>query len=268
MAFYIDTYHLPVLQSYDEARAKFVNTSPVRGDDQSVRRLGDRYHKDKWIKQEIIEGKEVYIAGLYSTELVFYYPTHYEITLGNYPSISTKLFVERVSGMSIRSFHRDKFVPKGFRVETTNDDIECYINGHCINRRERYAFEYGTKKPMQEHVQPKKYKVSRKAMKEARGTVAQFRAYVRGMHAIVNPEDVKNYQDGYDRYRVNDEGLLADMKDETKHWNMFQYIAKAVSYSEWRGGPNRIEVLALSRMNSYIDAMLKRTTPQALVVEV
>ena len=265
MAFYIDTYYLPCLQSYDEARAKFVNTAPVRGDDQSVRRLGDRYHKDKWIKQEIIDGKEVYIAGLYSTELVFYYPTHYEITLGNYPSISTKLFVDRLSGMTISNFNRKKYVPSGFHVESTNDNIESFINGHAIGRHERYAFEYGSKAPMQEHIQPKKYKVSRKIMAEARGTVAQFRAYVQGMHAIVNPEDVQGYQDGYDRYKISEDILIADMKDPNKHWNMFQYIAKAVGFSEWRGGPNRTAVLKLNHMKGYIDTMLRRKTPQALV---
>jgi hypothetical protein len=265
MAFYIDTYNLPVLQSYDEARAKFVNTSPVRGEDQSVRRIGDRHHKDKWIKQEIIDGKEVYIAGLYSTELVFYYPSHYEITLGNYPSISTKLFVDRVSGMTIKNFNRKAYVPSGFHVESTNDKIECFINGHAIGRHERYAFEYGSKAPMQEHVQPKKYKVSRKIMAEARGTVAQFRAYVQGMHAIVNPDDVENYRYTYDNYKTKDETLLNDMQDETKHWALFQHIAKRVGFSEWRGGPNRIAVLKLNHMKGYIDTLLKRATPQALV---
>jgi hypothetical protein len=256
---------LPCLQSYDEARAKFVNTAPVRGDDQSVRRLGDRYHKDKWIKQEIIDGKEVYIAGLYSTELVFYYSTHYEITLGNYPSISTKLFVERLSGMNIRSFNKKSYVPSGFNVESTNDKIECFINGHSIDRHERYAFEYGSKAPMQEHVQPKKYKVCRKIMNEARRTITQFRGYIQGMHALVNPADIENYSYAYDRYKLTDEILLNDMQDETKHWALFQHIAKSVVYSEWRGGPKREYVLKLSHMKGYTDTLLRRATPQALV---
>ena len=92
MGFHINVYNMPRIETYDRAKEDFDSRTVVRGESQSVRRLGDRYEKEKWIRKDMIDGIEVYVAGYYDTDLVRFYPTHKEITLGSYPSLSTQYF--------------------------------------------------------------------------------------------------------------------------------------------------------------------------------
>ena len=99
MGFHINVYNMPRIETYEQAKHEFDSRKVVRGENQSVRRLGDRYEKEKWLRQEIKDGIEVYIAGYYDTDLIRYYPTHKEITLGGYPSRSTEYFVYYVGNV-------------------------------------------------------------------------------------------------------------------------------------------------------------------------
>ena len=92
MGFHINVHNMPRIETYEQAKREFDSRKVVRGENQSVRRLGDRYEKEKWMRKEIQDGIEVYIAGYYDTDLVRFYPTHKEITLGGYPSRSTQMF--------------------------------------------------------------------------------------------------------------------------------------------------------------------------------
>ena len=68
MSFHINVWNMPRIETYDKAKREFESRTVVRGESQSVRRLGDRYEKEKWLRQEVIDGIEVYIAGYYDTD--------------------------------------------------------------------------------------------------------------------------------------------------------------------------------------------------------
>ena len=162
MGFHINVHNMPRIETYEQAKREFDSRKVVRGENQSVRRLGDRYEKEKWMRKEIQDGIEVYIAGYYDTDLIRFYPTHKEITLGGYPSTSTEYFVNYIGSLSLRSFEHKEYVPAPFTKSplVANSDIVCSVGYHdsYINAYDWYKFDYDNKPISDNFLKPKKYK--------------------------------------------------------------------------------------------------------------
>lgn len=267
MAFYIDTYSLPEIKTYEEAKHQFTNTHPVRGEHQSVRRLGYRQQKEKWLKQEIIEGIEVYIAGYYATELVRYYPSHMEITLGCYASVSTKLFVQKVAGVWFKTFYHKDWVPSPFTNEA-NKEIECELNTKqgkgYINLYDSYRINYdGTLYESDNYLTPREFKVDRKLMKEVRNKYRPYLKYAESMWKLTEGKiDVNDIKDSY--HKNNHTSILDTALDENQWWDLHKYLMKQVAVRWWDKGQAQY-VYTYSALKRYVDKLIKLNNPQVLV---
>jgi hypothetical protein len=265
---------MPRLGTYEKAKEYFNNNAPVRGENKSIRRLGDRYAREKWLRQEIKDGIETYVAGYYRTDLVRFYPTHKEITLGGYPSYSTKRFVERISGEWLVEFEHKRYVPAPFtrQPNVVNNDIEGMLsmkNGyHCIDAYSWYRVEYDGKTNAEQYIKPKKFKVDNALMRELRKPYKNLIKYVDTIiklgNAGVDSDDaiIKQLPDYHKGY----ENILEFMKHENNMYLSHYYLIKQTQHRVyWHASTGDKYHVTIGMVKRFLDKMLKLENPQVLV---
>jgi hypothetical protein len=261
---------MPRIETYDKAKEVFASITAVRGENQSIRRIGDRYEREKWLRQEILDGIEVYTAGYYDTDLVRFYPTHKEITLGNYPSTSTNYFVGYISGHYITEFEHKRYVPAPFTRSpmVKNHQIEGYLSldseVYFINAKDWYAITYD-EKPLnpEQFEKPVKYKFDASQMRELR---LPYKKLLKFADTIL-----KLNTDGFE----NDEELsqlayeyknkLDLFADEEQTYLSFYHLVRQTQHSRWTGNGGYKTYVNIGMIKRYIDKMIKLENPQVLV---
>ena len=281
MGFHINVWNMPRIETYDRAKEVFASKTVVRGENQSVRRLGDRYEKEKWLRQEILDGIEVYTAGYYDTDLVRFYPTHKEITLGSYPSQSTEYFVWYISGDRLEDFQHKDYVPSPFTRSplVKNHQIECSIwIGHYqyyMNAHDWYAISYDDKALYPEQFEkPVKYKFDAKQMRELRLPYKKLLKYADTVLKLTNGEGVHTdaeLNEQTNSYSMRgSEGVLQLCADEDKTHLAYYYMLRQCQHSEWQGWNANTYNQYKYRCNigifkRYLDKQIKLENPQVLV---
>lgn len=272
---------MPIIKTFDQAKKEFQSRTAVRGQPHSVRRLGDRYEKEKWLKQEMLEGVEVYIAGYYDTELVRYYPTHMEFSLGGYPSLSTKLFIQGLTyTISFWKYYPDDHVPRPFSHEA-NKDIESRVTLYAIrgiadrhiDSRSWYKVYYDKRfDDNDNYLTPKKFKVDRKLMKEITREYQPFLKYADSMSKLNNDYITDEATQKYiNTQTMNNKNSLANIilnsaLDESQWWYAYYALARQTyssvfnpSNREWEGK------ITIRGIKNYLYNELKKNSPQVLV---
>jgi uncharacterized protein YifE (UPF0438 family) len=260
--------------NYTEAQEYFKNTKAVRGENQSVRRLGNRYEKEKWLRQEIQDGVEVYVAGYYRTDLVRYYPTHKEITLGGYPSLSTEYFVSYMGGYTLFPFEHKKYVPAPFTRSpmVKNSEIECSAwidNSNCyMNAYDWYAIGYDNKPLNPEQFEkPVKYRFDASQMRELRKPYKKLLKYADTMLKLDSGDGVEpnNETDKQLPEVKNSENILHMLADEDKTYLSYYYACRQTQRRFWINGNTYGYKLNIGMIKRWLDKMIKLENPQVLV---
>ena len=272
---------MPVIKTFDQAKKEFQSRTVVRGQPHSMRRLGGRYEKEKWLKQEMIEGIEVYVAGYYNSELVRYYPTHMEFSLGGYPSLSTKLFIQGLTyTVSFWKYYPDDYVPKPFSHEA-NKDIESRVTlygirdeaDRHIDSRSWYKVYYDKRfDDNDNYLTPKKFKVDRKRMKEITHRYQPFLKYADSMIKLNSDADTIRDEatSKYIKEQRSDNFIstwvLQSALQESEWWYAYYELARETYSSvfnptnrEWEGK------LTIRGMKHYIYNELKKRSSYVLV---
>ena len=282
MGFHINTSNMPVIKTFDQAKKEFQSRTAVRGQPHSVRRLGDRYEKEKWLKQEMLEGIEVYVAGYYNSELVRYYPTHMEFSLGGYPSLSTKLFIQGLTyTVSFWNYYPDDYVPKPFSHEA-NKAIETRVTlygksleaDRHIDKDSWYKVYYDERfDDNDNYITPKKFKVDRKRMKEITHRYQPFLKYADSL--IKLNSDYINDDEATSKYintqTMNGKNSLANLilnsaLQESEWWYAYYALARQTYSSVFNHNNREWERnLTIRGMKNYIYNELKKNSPQVLV---
>jgi hypothetical protein len=278
MGFHINVYNMPRIDNYDEAKKEFESRTVVRGENKSVRRLGDRYEKEKWLRQEIQEGVEVYIAGYYDTDLVRFYPTHKEITLGGYPSTSTQYFVNWIGNVHIGEFDHKRYVPSPFTRSplVKNHQIECHVNGgHCMNATDWYKFDYtNTPLNIEQFETPVKYRFDASQMRELRLPYKKLLKYADTMLKLTNNEGVENDAElnkQIEEYNLQEysKNLLRLCADEDKTHLAYYSVLRQCQHSVWQGyngsSSNYKYACNIGIFKRFLDKHIKIENPQVLV---
>ena len=278
MGFHINVYNMPRIDNYAEAKGEFESRTAIRGGDQSVRRLGDRYEKEKWIRKDMLDGIEVYTAGYYDTDLVRFYPTHKEITLGGYPSTSTQYFVNWIGGIHLDEFEHKRYVPAPFTRSplVKNGQIESCIHGWLyINAHDWYKFDYDNKPLDKDQFEtPVKYRFDAKQMRELRLPYKKLLKYADTMLKLTNNEGVENDEElnkqtaeyNLPEYSKN---LLRLCADEDKTNLAYYSVLRQCQHSVWQGyngsSSNYKYACNIGIFKRYLDKMIKLENPQVLV---
>jgi len=272
---------MPVIKTFDQAKREFQSRTAVRGQPHSVRRLGDRYEKEKWLKQEMLEGIEVYVAGYYNSELVRYYPTHMEFSLGGYPSLSTKLFIQGLTyTISFWNYYPDDYVPKPFSHEA-NKAIETRVTlygksleaDRYIDKDSWYKVYYDERfDDNDNYITPKKFKVDRKRMKEITHRYQPFLKYADSLIKLnsdadtIRDEATSKYIREHRADNFVSTWVLQSALQESEWWYVYYELARETYSSvfnstnrEWEGK------LTIRGMKHYIYNELKKNSPQVLV---
>ena len=274
MGFHINVYNMRRIGNYTEAQEYFKNTTAVRGENQSVRRLGDRYEKEKWLRQEIQDGIEVYVAGYYNTDLVRYYPTHKEITLGGYPSLSTQYFVGYMGGVNLHQFEHKAYVPAPFTRSpmVKNNQIECYgyLSGTpChMNAYDWYAIGYDNVPINPEQFEkPVKYRFDASQMRELRKPYKKLLKYADTMLKL-NDEGMENDDElnkqilPFTQFKGS-EGVLSLCADEDKTYLAYYRLVKQTQHRRWLSSGYTYHC-NIGMIKRYVDKMIKLENPQVL----
>jgi hypothetical protein len=277
MGFHINVYNMPRIDNYAEAKGEFESRTVIRGGDQSVRRIGDRYEKEKWLRKDMLDGIEVYTAGYYNTDLVRFYPTHKEITLGGYPSTSTQYFVNWVGGIHLDEFEHKRYVPAPFTRSplVKNSQIESCIYGWLyINAHDWYKFDYENKPLDKDQFEtPVKYRFDAKQMRELRLPYKKLLKYADTILKLTNgdgldkdkelDEQLSNYSLGYN------ENVLQLCADEDKTNLAYYYMLRQCQHSVWQSYSNNGNHYKykcnIGIFKRYLDKMIKLENPQVLV---
>lgn len=270
MGFHINVWNMPRITDYKHAKEIFNSKTAVRGENQSVRRLGDRYEKEKWLRQEILDGIEVYVAGYYDTALVAFYPTHKEITLGSYPSTSTQYFVEYIAGINLYPFEHKKYVPAPFTRSplVKNHQIECYMTQSgerlCMNASDWYKLDYD-KMPIDksQFETPVKYKFDASQMRELRKPYKKLLKYADTMLKL-NSEGVENDDKLSEQVRVYREKVLDMFADEDKTYLSYYHLLRQCQHHRWNG-KDYVTRCNIGMVKRYLDKQIKLENPQVLV---
>lgn len=260
MGFHIDASVLPRIYGYDHARELFNSITPIRGGDQSVRRIGRRSDAAKWLRHEIRDGVDVFIAGLHHSNIVEYHPTHYELSMCGWNTQSTQLFIHAITGKSCYNICASAFVPRGFSVDIYADAM---YGEYAIRANGDYKFDYDHN-PLQEMPVIKKYEVNRKRMNEVRKLAKPFYEYIDAMHNI-SPEQVESKVSYWDNPYRNAANLALALKDKDAWWSMFGVL-------EWQTRFTRYDHIAgqmvytrnVEGMKRIVDEYLKDNNPQVL----
>jgi hypothetical protein len=271
VGFHINVYNMPRINDYKHAKEIFNSKTVVRGENQSVRRLGDRYEKEKWLRQEIKDGIEVYVAGYYDTDLVAFYPTHKEITLGGYPSRSTQYFLNYIGGVHLHEFDHKRYVPAPFTRSplVKNNQIECVIgldrNNYYVNARDWYAITYDNK-PMytEQFEKPVKYSFDASQMRELRKPYQKLLKYADTMLKL-NNEGFENDEKLSEQTNAYRDKLLDLFADEEQTYLSFYHLVKQTYRSRWTGSGGYVRYVNIGMIKRYLDKMIKLENPQVLV---
>ena len=267
MAFHIDTHDMPRIQNYKHAREVFNAIPTVRGENHSVKRLGNRKAKHKWLKLEIIDGMEVYKAGLYGSALITYYPTHMEMSLGGWYSMSTCKFIQRVGGFNLCNFNYNAYIPKGYSIDIGANNSVCYANGYLINSHDVYRFNYNREPvDIDAHPKPTKYRVNRKAIKAIRDEFQPFYQYVKTMYNLM-AVDGELKGDILEKHHLT-KNMIADLDDENKWFEAFEYLANRASRYDWSSS-SRSHVRIVRKyydMLDIVEGAIRINNPQVLEV--
>jgi hypothetical protein len=271
MGFHINVWNMPRIETYDKAKEVFASKTVVRGENQSIRRIGDRYEREKWLRQEILDGIEVYTAGYYDTDLVRFYPTHKEITLGSYPSTSTQFFVEYIGGINLQQFQHKKYVPSPFTRSpmVKNHQIECYINNvhglYYMNADAWYKLDYKNKALNESQFEtPVKYRFDASQMRELRKPYKKLLKYADTMLKLSNNEGVEKDENLNEQVRVYRENVLEMFADEDKTYLSYYHLLSRCQHHRWNGKDydTRCNIGMIKR---YLDKQIKLENPQVLV---
>lgn len=278
MGFHINVYNMPRIGNYDEAKGEFESRTVIRGGDQSVRRIGDRYEKEKWLRKDMLDGIEVYTAGYYNTDLVRFYPTHKEITLGGYPSRSTQYFVNWIGGVNISEFDHKRYVPSPFTRSplVKNHQIECHVNGgHCMNATDWYKFDYtNTPLNIEQFETPVKYRFDASQMRELRLPYKKLLKYADTMLKLTNNEGVENDAElnkQIEEYNLHEysKNLLRLCADEDKTNLAYYSVLRQCQHSVWQGyngsSSNYKYACNIGIFKRFLDKHIKIENPQVLV---
>jgi len=273
MGFHINVYNMPRIGTYAEAKKEFESRKVVRGESKSIRRLGDRYEKEKWLRQEILDGIEVYTAGYYDTDLVRFYPTHKEITLGSYPSTSTQYFVERIGGFGLYPFEHKRYVPAPFTGSpmVKNHQIECFINQSgdkfYMNADAWYKLDYNNQPlNLEQFETPVKYKFDASQMRELRLPYKKLLKYVDTMLKL-NNEGMDGNEELNQQIPKGSgrEGLLEMFADEDKTYLSYYYLVRHTQKRVWVGSGNYKHYSNMGMIKRWLDKQIKLENPQVLV---
>jgi hypothetical protein len=270
MGFHINVWNMPRIETYDKAKEVFESKTAVRGENQSVRRIGDRYEREKWLRQEILDGIEVYTAGYYDTDLVRFYPTHKEITLGSYPSSSTQYFVEYISGLGLYPFEHKRYVPAPFTRSplVKNHQIECFINQRgdkfYMNASDWYKLDYHNEPINPEQFEaPVKYGFDVRQMKELRLPYKKLLKYADTMLKL-NSEGIENDEKLSEQVSVYRDRILDLFADEDKTYLSYYHLLRQCQHHKWNGKEYDIRC-NIGMIKRYIDKQIKLENPQVLV---
>ena len=273
MGFHINVYNMPRIETYEDAKKAFNSKTLVRGEQKSIRRLGDRYEKEKWIRQEMQDGIESYVAGYYNTDLVRFYPTHKEITLGGYPSTSTQYFVEYIGRVTLNMFEHKRYVPAPFTRSpmVKNNQIECFINNmsgmYYMNADTWYKFDYknvGLDKSQFET--PVKYKFDATQMRELRKPYKNLLKYIDTLLKL-NNEGIEKDNDIDNQIRAYEGGILEFLAQESNMYQGYYHLVNRTQSYRWVNS-NRIYYSNMGMIKRYLDKLIKLSNPQVLVEEV
>ena len=269
MGFHINVWNMPRLETYDKAREYFIKTSAVRGEDQSVRRLGDRYEKEKWLRQEILDGIEVYTAGYYNTDLVRFYPTHKEITLGGYPSVSTQYFVEYQARVNLSALEHKRYVPAPFTKTplVANNSIECMLNNDpdkCLDAKSWYRINYDGTMDDSQFLKPRKYVIDNKQMRELRKPFRNLLKYIDTLVKL-NNEGVQKNNDLENQIRSYQGNILDLLVDENNMYLGYYHLVSRTQHSRWVSQGNYTLYVNTGMVKRYLDKLIKLSNPQVLV---
>lgn len=268
MGFHINVHNMPRIDSYSRAKQEFESRKVVRGENQSVRRLGDRYEKEKWLRQEIQDGIEIYIAGYYDTDLVRFYPTHKEITLGGYPSLSTRYFLNWISGLSITEFEHKRWVPTPFTRSplVKNGDIECMVglNRDCINAYDWYKFDYNNIPLNREQFEkPVKYRFDASQMRNLRKPYKDLLKYIDTILKLNNNTGIE--KDKELEVKVNSyQDKLELLLNDDKYLSMY-FLCSRTQHHRWVSSGQYDKTVNIGMIKRYVDKMIKLDNPQVLV---
>jgi hypothetical protein len=216
------------------------------------------------------DGVESYVAGYYNTDLVRFYPTHKEITLGGYPSTSSQFFVEYLAGLGLYSFEHKRYVPAPFTRSpyVKNSQIECFINQRgdkfYMNGSDWYKLDYHNEPINPEQFEkPVKYKFDASQMRELR---LPYKKLLKFADTIL-----KLNTDGFE----NDEELsqlayeyknkLDLFADEEQTYLSFYHLVRQTQHSRWTGSGGYVSYVNIGMIKRYIDKMIKLENPQVLV---
>jgi len=260
MAFHIDSSVLPRIYGYNHAREMFNNITPIRGGDQSVRRIGRRSDATKWLRHEIRDGVDVFVAGLHHSNIVEYHPTHYELSMCGWNTQSTQLFIQAITGKGCYAVRLSEYVPRGFRADINADAT---YNGYAIRANGDYKFDYDNK-PLQVMPVIKKYKVNRKRMNEVRKVAKPFYEYLDAMHNIT-PEHVDTNISYWDNEYRNPVKLARSLDDKSAWWSMFEVLSWQSRFSKYDHTVGQmVYTRNVAGMKRIVDEYLKENNPQVL----
>jgi hypothetical protein len=278
MGFHINVYSMPRIQDYKHAREIFNSKTVVRGENQSIRRIGDRYEREKWLRQEILDGIEVYTAGYYDTDLVRFYPTHKEITLGSYPSTSTQYFVEYIAGLGLYTFEHKRYVPAPFTRSpmVKNGQIECFLNQSgdkfYMNADDWYKLDYNNQPLNPEQFEkPVKYNFDASQMRDLRKPYRNLLKYIDTLLKL-NNEGVEKDNALENQIYAYDGKILDLLVNENNMYLSYYHLVNRTQRSFWNGshtGGNRYTYKCnIGMVKRYLDKLIKLSNPQVLVEEV
>jgi hypothetical protein len=263
MAFHIDANVLPRIHGYDQARELFNSITPIRGGDQSVRRIGKRNDASKWLKHEIRDGVDVFIAGFHRSKIVEYYPTHYNLSMCHWNSLSTQLFIFAITGNRCGSVRHSEYIPRGFSAEVGTADA-MYAD-YPIRSSEAYKFDYDDK-PLQEMPVLNKYKVNRKRMNEVRKQASPFIEYMGAMHNLAPDNDDSGSNYWSSPYRTT-EAVVREISNTDLWWDMFECIAWNTQGRKYDVNTGKVTYIRnIQAMRNWVDGALKAHSPHVLDV--
>ena len=273
MAFSIDTHNLPWIPNYEAAVKEFEKHTPIRGGDKSVRRIANRKDDTKLLIEEIRDGVRVYKARLWRTDLIVYYPTHYEISMGGWATMSTFKFLNTVSPSRLHAESDRLYVPQDF-VTDFNRHGYYYYADVPVTSNEVFKFAYGTNKPLEPERHPvyKRYMINRKALNAVYKDYRPFMAYAKTMLGLMDTssDDTFKTSDMFKALvKINTTPAIVSGPQEDADLGLWFNIVQALVYAnrkiEWI--PRRAWVCYESDIMRDLRRRIKRTNPQVLEVK-
>jgi hypothetical protein len=263
---------MPRIQDYKHAKEIFNSKTVVRGENQSIRRIGDRYEREKWLRQEILDGIEIYTAGYYDTDLVRFYPTHKEITLGSYPSTSTQLFVEYIAGLGLYPFEHKRYVPSPFTRSpmVKNSQIECFLN-QCgdkfyMNADDWYKLDYNNQPLNSEQFEkPVRYCFDASQMRDLRKPYKDTIKYIDTILKLNNNTGMEIDKEMGDKLDAYGDDKLKMLRDDNNRYLAMYYLCTRTQHHRWLGNGQYDKTVNIGMIKRYIDKLIKLENPQVLV---